>query len=286
MNFIQLLFSFLNQLCTADYALIGSRIAYQQATSTTKSTASFFVIPVFFLPLGSLLACSFGGVSRDVLMLFRRPALFDTWQPVLSYVLFSSFFLEILHRHKKMDIFDSWPCFILVNFLDGMGIALFAASAEELAMELGYYTPAFVVACACVSANGGGIWAKILTGKQSFKKVVFGNLWYYGITIFTAIQYFYFRFEMMCDGASVSLVLGTVCGALVCLFVGCHKMHVGGRTHKIKKDIAVRIGLIQTRAAIFRSILNPYKGIKYSFIVFGNAVGPYDTSLITLLGII
>lgn len=286
MNFIQLLFSFLNQLCTADYALIGSRIAYQQATSTTKSTASFFVIPLLFLPLGSLLACSFGGVSRDVLMLFRRPALFDIWQTVLAYVIFSSFVLGILHRYKKMDILDSWPCYILVNFLDGMGLALFVASAEDLVVELGYYTPAFVVACACVSANGGGIWAKILTGKQTFKMVVFENLWYYGITIVTAIQYYFFHFEMMCDGASVSLVLGTVSGSLVCLFVGCHKMHVGGRTHKLKKDIAVRIGLIQTLAAIFRSILNPYKGIKYSFIVFGNVVGPYDKSLITLLGII
>lgn len=285
MNRIQHLFASLNDLCTVVYALIGARIAFSHFRNKRDIRGRFLTVLLYFFYVfpGAVLASSFGGVTRDTIVVFQRPVIFDNWKTIVTYAFLMCFLLLVLAKYKKEKVLDSWPCWFLINFLDGEGLSLFAASSEELVAELNY-APALVVVCACITANGGGIWAKLLTGKQKFRRVIIDNLWYYGITLFTAIQYYTLRFEMGVDGNTAAVTLGTLSGSFVCVFAGLLGTNAGEMTRTIKKNLSVRIGLLQTFAALFRSIIDPHKGIRYTVIVFRNATGPHGESLVSLQG--
>lgn len=136
----------------------------------------------FIFPHG-LATCSFGGLTRDVILTpfftgaFVIPGLsnsVETW--VIAAIVVAVF--GIIYKGGRFEIFEYESFDLPFAVLDALALGNFTVIGVLAAAKLGYTSEAVQILYGLVTATGGGVFS-ILMWAHNKRKLLQDNLWYY-----------------------------------------------------------------------------------------------------------
>lgn len=137
-----------------------------------------------------LATCSFGGLTRDVLLtpfftgVFILPGLMtstETWFIAVTVVgVFSA-----IYKFGKYDVFEHDSFILPFTFLDTLGLGNFTVIGVLVAVKLGHSSVVIQILYGLVTATGGGVFS-ILMWTHDKRKHLRENIWYYTTAVISS----------------------------------------------------------------------------------------------------
>lgn len=137
-----------------------------------------------------LATCSFGGLTRDIILTplltggFVIPGLLNSTETWLITVTVVSAFIAV-YRIGKFEVFEQDSFTLPFLTLDALALGNFTVIGVLAATKLGYSSVAVQILYGFVTATGGGIFS-ILIWARNKRKLIRENVWYYTTAVISS----------------------------------------------------------------------------------------------------
>lgn len=212
--------------------------------------------------LTAFLSAFGGGLTRDIILLQRRPALLDSQIDVLITLLVFLLY-TVLRRFRRIYFLDSKTAKILLFFFDAAGTAVFVRAGVKAAISCGVGIGIILVS-GVLTTIGGGIWAAFIAG-QSPKTILQNAVGYRLIVLCHSAAYTLGYLYFFRNTEIVDIVLVAVC--IVCCYVRWRILEntVLNRVECLQKkrwNASPKTLFSQSRSQLFWRTVNPLRGIR------------------------
>lgn len=212
--------------------------------------------------LTTFLSAFGGGLTRDIILLQRKPALFDSQVDILITI---SVFLmyAALRRFQLLRHLDSRPAKRLLLLFDSAGTSVFICAGVEAAISCSTGSGVILLS-GVLTAIGGGIWASFVAG-QSPQTVLQSAIGYRFIVLCLSTAYTFGHLNFLRNTEILDLSLVAVC--IVCCYARCMILEstVMSQQKNLqqKRRMPSRKALfLQSRSQLFWSVVNPVQGAR------------------------
>lgn len=222
--------------------------------------------------LTAFLSAFGGGLTRDLILLQRRPALLDSQIDILI-TLFVFLLYTVLCRFQLIQLLNNRLVKILLFIFDAAGTAVFICAGVEAAIACGAGIDV-VLFSGVLTAIGGGIWAAFAAGR-ALRTILQDAIGYRLIVLSYAGAYTFSHICFLRDAETLDISLAVAC--VVCCYI---RWRILGNIARSQREPFQRIWrsattknlFYKSRSQLFWSVVNPLRG-RRTYRVFGSPRG-------------
>lgn len=224
--------------------------------------------------LTAFLSAFGGGLTRDLILLQRRPALLDSQVDILITLLVFLLYI-ILRRYQLIRFLDSRTAKMLLFIFDAVGTSVFICTGVDAAISCDAGI-GVILFSGVLTAIGGGIWAAFVAG-QSPQTILQNAVGYRLIVLCHSAAYTFGHLNFLRNTEVFDISLVIVC--IACCYARWRILESNvlnqQRGLQRKQWNASRKNLfLQSRSQLFWSIVNPLRGVR-TYRVFGSPRGKH-----------
>lgn len=224
--------------------------------------------------LTAFLSAFGGGLTRDLILLQRRPALFNSQIDILI-TLFVFLLYAVLRQFQLTQLLNNRLIKILLFFFDAAGTAVFICAGVEAAISCNAGI-SIILFSGVLTAIGGGIWAAFVAGRTP-RTILRDAVGYRLIVLSYAGAYTFSHMYLFGNMEILDISLAAAC--VVCCYIRwrisenivlTHREHL----QKIRRSAPLKILFYGSQSQLFWSVVNPLRGVR-TYRVYGSPRGKH-----------
>lgn len=212
--------------------------------------------------LTAFLSAFGGGLTRDLILLHRKPALFDSQVDILITLLVFLLYV-VLQRFQVIQFLDSRPIKMLLLLFDAAGTSVFICAGVEAAISCNTGTGVILLS-GVLTAIGGGIWAAFVAG-QSPKTILQNAIGYRVIVLCHSAAYTFGHLIFQKNTEILDISLVAVCTTCCYIRYRILENTVQNQQKSLQQNhwyTSKKILFLQSRSQLFWSVVNPVQGAR------------------------
>lgn len=199
--------------------------------------------------LTAFLSAFGGGLTRDLILLHRKPALFDSQVDILITLLVFLLYV-VLQRFQVIQFLDSRPIKMLLLLFDAAGTSVFICAGVEAAISCNTGTGVILLS-GVLTAIGGGIWAAFVAG-QSPKTILQNAIGYRVIVLCHSAAYTFGHLIFQKNTEILDISLVAVC--TTCCYI---RYRILETQYKISRRVFSKIiGILLKKSSFYSPALS------------------------------